>query len=372
MIRSIENISRGNRVSSEETRDITDSMYQKYASGYHKILQLYGLLNTTTLGLEMTSSAMSSVLSSLVVAEDNIVTFDPYSTHVYPSSLTEGEKAEYHQEFMAFIAKRVNSQLVFTDTYDRIDSSLSLVKTVYTSDNSIPTKIVENAIENCLTGAAPFIARYMMESAVRTTLNIDIRSTSKPLSINAIRFVPIPSIGMISLDSIKYGSGSNVVLNGGADLPEISAYTLNRTYQGYIHFRPITTTDLYLALSSETYISSFGAVAVGLSRLIGELNTYASISYIGWEVEYPDGYDKITNLKILPAKYSNGVNGTSVRIYDNLADFNLVNDNYIERCDADTNLNIQYSSVPTPYILLEIENDNGTSPCVGSVKLEFE
>jgi hypothetical protein len=211
-----------------------------------------------------------------------------------------------------------------------------------------------------------------MPSAVRTTLDISVRSTAKPLSINALRFNPMPAAGMITLDSLQYGAGTNVVLNGGADLTELSSFELDRTYQGYIHFRPITSTAFTISLSSETYISAFNAVAIGLSRLIGELNTYASKSYVGWLVEYPDGYTKIKNLKILPAKYSNGVANTSVKIYDNEGDFNLVNDSYIEQCDDDTNLDIQSSSVPTPYVLLEIDNDNGTSPCVGKVQLEFE
>jgi hypothetical protein len=371
MIRGIENVTRGNRVSSEEIREIIDGLYQKYASNYHKTLQLFSLLRTASLGLEMTNSAWSAVTNALVETGDNILDFTPYSSYLYPTSIADGEKAEIHQEFMAFIGKRVNSRLVFTDTDNVIDPSITIIKSVHTSDNSIPTRVIENIIDNCITGEAPFIARYLMDSAVKTTLNVTIRSTAKPLSINSLRFIPIPAVGMVTLDNLTYGAGTNVVLNGGAVLPAITSFDMSRSYQGYINFRPLTTTILGMSLSSETYISSFEAVAIGLSRLIGELNTYASTSYIGWLAEYPTGYTKISNIQILPARYSNGVANTRVKIYDNLNDFNLANDSYIELCDDNTNLNIQATAVPTPYILLEIDNDNGTTPCVERVRLQF-
>jgi len=372
MIRSIENVTRGSRVSSEDIREMTDGLYQKHSAGYHKILQLYGLLRTASLGLEMTNSAMSSVISSLVTEDANVLIYDAADTPTYPSSIGAGEKAECHQEFMTIIGKRVNTKLVFTDDDNVIDSAITVRKALSTADNSIPTGVVENAVENALTGDAPYIARYLMDSAVRTTLTLDMKSTAKPMYINALRFIPIPSVGMVTLDNITYGSGSSIILNGGSALPEIEEFSLDRSYQGYIHFRPITTTDFYIALSSETYMSNFEAVAIGLSRLIGEINTYASTSYIGWEVEYPTGYTKINRLRIIPGKYSNGVDNTRVKVYDNVDDFNAVNDSYIELCGSNTSLNISSTSVPTPYILLEIDNDNGTTPCVSQVKLEFE
>ena len=372
MIKSIENVGRGRRVSSEENRDIIDGMYQKYAKTYHRIQQLYGLTKTLSLGLEMTNVAMASTISALITDTANTLLLDAQSTYIYPSSITDGEKAEVHPEFMNIIGKRVNSRLVFTDTNNIIDPAISIVKTIGTVDNSIPTKIIENTVENCLTGASPYIARYQMDTAVRTTLTLDIKSMAKTMSINALRVVPIPAVGMISIDSIKYGAGSSVVLNGGNVLEELSDYDLDRTYQGYIHFRPVTATDLFIALSSETYVPEFGAVAIGLSKVIAELNTYASTSYIGWLATYPDGYTKISRLQILPAKYSNVVDNTRVKIYDNVTDFNAVNDNYIELCGSNTLLNIDSTTVPTPYILLELDNDSGTTPCVGKIRLEFE
>lgn len=371
MIREIENIDSGNRVSSEDTRTITDELYRRHSSSYHKLLQIYGLVRTSAVCLEMTNTALVNAVTEMDSTEDNVVLLTPYDTPTYPTSITDGEKAERSQEFMSIYAKRVNTDSVFVDENDYIDSSIEITKSITTEDNSVPTAVVENSTDNILRSDVPYVARYLMDSAVRTTLKVGIKSEDKQMAINAIRFVPMPAVGMVSLDSITYGAGSNIVLNGGEDLEAITSYDFDRTFQGYIHFRPVDTNYIYVSVSSETYLSSLSAVGIGITKIIGEINTYSPTSYIGWPIEFPGAYSRLSRVRILPSKYSNGVENTQVKIYDSLSDFNQVNDNYIALCGANTSVDITHTVVPEPYLLLEITSENGTTPSVGKIQLEF-
>lgn len=372
MLRDIEDISRDKRVSSTKTRSLTDELYNKISSNFHRLLQVYGMVRTATVCLELTNASMMTVLAATETDQPNIVTVTAYDDCIYPSIVETNERAERNQEFVSITAKRVNSRLVFADEDGILNPSISLTKAIQTADDKSPKYVIENSIENAFRGDLPYVARFVKDEVAKTTLLLDIESKDQAYAINAIRYIPMPAMGAITLDGLSYSDGKLLTLNGGGKLEDISVYTLARTYQGYIHFEPIETTKLSLKLSSEVYLSALAAIAIGITKIIGEFNTYALKSYIGWKIDYPFGYSKLKNIRLIPATYSSSMKNASIKIYNNVNDFNQTNDNYIIKCGENTDVDIRETSVPEPYMLLELDSENNTTPCVGRIRLEFE
>ena len=371
MIREIEDISRERRVSSTKTRELTDTLYNRISWSFHRLLQVYGMARTATVCLELTNASMMTVLASTEKDEQNVTAITAYDEAIYPSIVEESEKAERNQEFVSITSKRVNSRLVLADENGVINPSLEIIKTAVSGDQRAPRYIIENSISNAFRGDLPYVARYVKDDVSKVVLNLSITSKDQPFTINALKFIPMPAMGATVLEALTYDVGKNVVMNGGVELPPISVYQIERTYQGYIHFEPVSTTELTLSLASEVYLSALGCIAIGINKIVGEFNTYAIKSYIGWPIKYPYGYSRIANIQIIPATYSESMKNVRAKIYDNINDFNQVNDRYIALCDENTDLDIRQTSAPTPYLLLELDSENNTTPCVGRIRLEF-
>jgi hypothetical protein len=173
------------------------------------------------------------------------------------------------------------------------------------------------------------------------------------------------------LEKLRYDGINPVVLNGSLEFDETSIYDVTRTFPGYIHFEPVETSLIRMAISSELYVSSLGAVTVGLSKIVGEYHTYAQTSYIGYKVSYPTGTTKLTRVKMSLDSYSLSLANVRIKVYDSVDDFNAVNNSYVVSCGADQTVN-----VPDPgndlYFLVEFESVNNTTPCVGKIELEYE
>jgi hypothetical protein len=330
------------------------------------------MVRTATVCLELTNASMMTVLASTESDDPNIVNITAYDDALYPTSISSYEKAERNQEFVSITAKRVNSRLVFADADGTLNPSMEVVKTIRTEDNIAPRYIVENSIENIFRGDLPYVARYVKDEVAKTRLQLDINSKDQPFAINAIKYIPMPAMGAIVLETLTYDEGKPITLNGGVTFPDVTQYSLERTYQGYIHFEPVDASSIRFSLSSEVYLSALSCIAIGITKILGELNTYALKSYIGWKMVYPHDATRLINVQIIPATHSSSVKNVRVRIYDNVDDFNQANDQYIVSCGNDTDVDIRKVSIPNPYILMELTSENNTTPCVGRIRLEFE
>ena len=182
----------------------------------------------------------------------------------------------------------------------------------------------------------------------------------------------MPAAGSILLKSITYNGSKTFKFNGGGTIPSTDTYSVDRTTQGYFHFEPIELSSLRIVLESQVYISALKCLALGINKIIGELNTYASKSYIGYKVEYPDETSSLKKIQITPAGYSKNVDNVRLKLYDNLNDFNAMNNNYIISGSNIIVVDVSKAVSPSLYVLVELESVNNTTPCVGQVKLTFE
>lgn len=371
MIENIRTVNREDRVKSEDNRELDDRIYATLSDEHHCLLRLLGRVRIMNTTLTLTNASLSSLLNS-DTSSGNTVLINSNTIPMYPTSLTDEQKAERDTEFGILTAKKLNSRLVFTDNNDIVKPTITVTRA---TDNSLflekPDYVVENSIRHILEGSEPYMASFVREEMSKSNITLDIRSTDQPFLINALKYIPMPMAGSVMLEKLRYDGINPVVLNGGMEFSEASLFDITRTFPGYIHFEPVETSLIRLAVSSELYVSSLEAVTVGLSKIVGEYHTYAQTSYIGYKVSYPEGTTKLTRVKMSLDNYSLSLANVRIKVYDSVDDFNTINSRYIISCGSD-----QTVDIPDPgndlYFLVEFESVNNTTPCVGKIELEYE
>jgi hypothetical protein len=371
MISEIQKIDEGKKVSSRSLRDLSDKTYGRISKTFHDSMKTSGNLRAATICMEMMNASLSSILDLTDPAAANVSLITPYSESIYPSS--SFHKAEKTTGGMCFNARRISTRPVFTDTNGNILSSISISRSITAADDVLPDKITENSITNLFNTGIPFITRVEKEVLSRIIMELTISSTDEPLKINALRYVPIPAVGVTTLDNITVNTGGQLTMNGYTVFQSSTGQVMDRTREGYIHFEEVDMADITLTLSSETFLTSYNCVAIGMSGLVGEYNNYALKSYIGWSIPYKGEYTSLTKVKAYAANYSESLSNVRFNLYSNISDFNNVSSSYITTFGSEQILTgINNSLYPNLYLLMEITSVNNTTPCIGKIELEFE
>lgn len=374
MIKEIQSIDSDKKVKSRDMREYADKVYARLSKTYHRTMQTAGNARTSAVCLSLLNSSMSNVLSFLGASAANKRVISPYDTAIYPVS--SFHRVEKDTGLMTFSAKKISTSPVFTDTQNNIYESISATREITTADNLPTTSIVENDIVHLLIGDIPYLIRVAKTVTSRVSVSITISTDNSSLPINTIKYLPMPSAGIVTLDSISFNSGEKIVMNGSKTLDDSTGHVFSRTFQGLLNFNEIKMSTMNIVISSETYLSNYDCVAIGLSYLKGEYNTYAQKSYIGWAIPYPLSYTNLTKIKAYAANYSSSLDNVNFRLYSSEAEFLAVSDNYINtfasECDYTIGWNIDQSLYPDLYLMMEITTENNITPCVGKIELEFE
>lgn len=371
MIEELRRISRTHVVQSSEQRELDDRIAAELSDQYHRILELSGRMKILASCIDLMDAAIVNVINAAYTGDANTVIIGPGTGAIYPTAVTDDEKAERITEFGIIIAKRVSTKLVFTDANGNVYPFIDIVRS---SNNALylqqPDRIIENSVFHALDSDVPYLAHFVKENMTRSNVILDIVSTDRPVEINAVRFKPMPVVGSVQLDYVRYGDGQKIVMNGAENFDETAAYESRRTFPAYVHFEPVITSRLQVSFSSEIYSASSGSVAVGVNQIIGEHNVYAETSYIGYEVEFPDGTSRLTRIEAIADEFAGSLDNIRMRVYDSLENFNAMNSNYVTTCESSMNTNI---AGPGPlYLLVELSSVNNTTPCIGKIQLEFD
>ena len=372
MIENIRSVGRDEKVSSQELRDLDDSMIAAISSDYHRLRVLLGKVRTLSTCLRVTNAAYAQELRLLeeASADSMTVKLTATSTPVYPSSLSDAECAENHPEFGIIAAKRLNTALVFTDETDEIRPTITLSRTSTTGVTEQVLTAIENSIDHCLVGTEPYLYRFVGETITKANLTINIFSNNKKMNINALRFIPMPSAGNTSLSGLRYDVVSPVVMNGNMEYPVVSEFDRTKSYPAYLHFKPVQTNLLKIDLNSNLFVAQLQTITIGVTRIVGEYNAYAKKSYIGYEIPIPEGATKLVELSIYADSYALSVLNTRMRVYSTLADFNNVTSNSIASSAGVQPLNVSVTG-DVLYGLLEITSVDNTTPCIGKIIARF-
>jgi len=370
MIANNRRVSRSERVSSQELRDLDDSMVATLSMNYHRIRKLLGKLRTMMTCLRVTNASFARELRVLLEEDDMAVTITAENDPVYPSSLQDAEKAENHSEFGVICAKRLNTALVFTDETNQVRPTIELIRSTTTGTTEELSTMIENSLEHSLIGNEPYLCRFVGEMVSKANLSIDIISRNREMNINALRFIPMPSAGGTSLGGLRYDGVNPVVMNGNQEYPIETTFNRTKSYPGYVHFKPVVTNLLRLNMNSNLYVAQLGCIAIGVSQIIGEYNAYAKKSYIGYLVEVPEGATKLVELSMYEDQFALSALNARVKVYDNLSDFNNISSNFIASSIGVQTMNLSISQSYL-YVLLEITSVDNTTPCIGKIVARF-
>jgi len=362
-------------VSSRRTKELEEYFHADLANQYHRILGLLSKARVASTCVTLTNAAFASLISSLSETSSSTQVITPASPVIYPESTTASEKVEKDEEFGIFHSKRINTREVFTDTDGELLSSIRIERTseAIEAGEISPDVIIENEPKHAITGMTPYLARFASEAEMEETdIVLDIISASGPFELNAIRFTPMPMAGAVSLDKLNYDGVVPVTMNGRTTYTEGESFTVNRSYLGYIHFEPVSTTRFRLKLSSNMYVSSLKCITVGVSSIIGEMNVYSRYSYAGFQIVFPEGTSRIKSITTTGDKYSPSVENVTYWIYNSLTRFNNLSDDYVGAYGPTQTLDISKPASGSLYLLMRLESINNTTPCVGKITLEFE
>lgn len=370
MIEDIRDINRSDPISSINNRKIDDKILAELSNQYHTLLSLLGKVNTLSVCLNLTNASLVNMLKSVDEEEDKIY-IDSHTEPQYPTSISEIDMAENISEYGIIIAKRINNRSIFVDDNDIIKPNIEIVRS---TDNSLflenPDKVIENSPKHAFEGIEPYIAQFVKNNMSRSNITIDVKSNSQPFLINAIKYIPMPMAGSIMLERLRYDGINPVILNGEVEFDETSIYDIHRTLPGYIHFEPVETSVMRITVTSELFNTSLNAVTVGISKIAGEYNTYASKSYIGYKVNTPLGYTKLKAVTMNKDGYTMSLNNISIKIYDSLDEFNNVSNRYLISCGTNQTVDIPCENIPL-YFLVEIDSINNTTPSLSGISLEY-
>lgn len=374
-------INRSATVSSRDHRDFNDKLRYELSSLYHRSLAITSELNALssmiTLTEKSTVSMMRKYIDTLNLLNSDVI-IDAQTAPIFPADLTDLQKAEQHSEFGIISAKRIESASVFLNSIGKLHDHLRVTRTTLNGivDES-PDQIIENNTKHIFDRNIPYIIKFEKENLLRASIYLDIMSDSIPIRLNALRFIPYPGTGSVILDGYWKDGSFPVKTNGNMSYekplgtyegdvdPSYDQYTL----PGYIHSELINTLNLRLGFSSINYITELQSIVIGLGAVVGELNVYSEKSYIGYELQIPEG-KSLKNLQIHSDIYSPSLSNMSIYIYNDINHFNTMNDNYITRTYGSTDLNI---SGPGPlYLLVELDSVNNISPALSKITARFE
>lgn len=371
MIDQMRTVSRRERVSSKEIRDVDDKFHRAISTQYHRVLQLLGKVRTASTCLSATNGAMTRLYRSLSDRVEGSLVVNASSPVLYPSSLVESAQATVEPEFGVITARVLNRALVFTDEKENIRPHINVARS--TSGVGTTTRtIVENAVSHALVGTEPYLARFVGSNTGYVELTLDILSLTRKMNINALRLVPMPSAGGVSLVQLVHTNNDNVILNGGLPFPESFLFRESTSLAGHIHFQPIETNLLRMTLATDLYLSDLDCSVIGVAKVIGEYNTYAKNSAVGFSLDIPDGATRLAALSISADNFAQSVENAKVKVYSDLSSFNAMSNDYITWATHTMQTPGVSVSGEKIYLLLEIESVDGTTPCIGKITARFE
>lgn len=372
MIGTKRTIGRHEVVSSVEQGKLDQEISGELSHQYHRLLRLLGKIGTVNTCLTLTNSAIMNIIQT-TVSSDTVVSIGSSTEPVYPTSLADNQKAELIPEYGVIIAHRRSTVPVFTDENGTIRTFVTVSRS---TDNALylenPDYLMENSVDHILDDSEPYLAQFVKDSMSKSNINIDIETTDQPFLINSLRFMPMPVVGSVLLESVYYNGVNPIVLNGETELSTVQDYTIQRTLPAYLHFEPVETSVLRLELSSTLYNSTLNAVCIGVSSVIGEFNTYAEYSYSGYEITAPEGVTLLKRITVLGNGYTESLDNIEVRVYTSLDEYNGMTSRYAVSGTTD-----RITSVPVPesgvmYLLVILTSRENTTPVITGVDLTFE
>lgn len=327
---------------------------------------------------------ISTLLADDIDTEDNevLVGISTPDKMMYPSSVQDVHKVHVDNVYKVMTLNRIQEDNQIVETHQGKVSVRSDIGIVRNTNNNVYLEKVSAITETDYRAPFiyddPYVIKFSKDTPIeRANVNYMIKSGTRTMKFNTVRILPIPSIGNTLLDKfIIRKAGKNVNLNDPNDTPfDISMIDeLKRTMPLYMTVGETECDQIYISFDTHNYIYTMNASLISLGYIGIDMVNYSSKSYIGFEIDIPDGYSILNGIEIIP----NELNvDPSVycdwKIYDNWEDFDVMSDNFIVSSDHILGTD-GYRGLTSDklYLLLEMkETSNNSSPLVRSLKVKF-
>lgn len=328
------------------------------------------LLNT---GLRLIDNSNKRIIAqnSLRKPPEFDLIIDPQSQIIYPTGISDNEKADILDNYGIFLNKVIHKERIFTDLADQriIKPGVLISKS---SHNYIflskPEAVFESDLNDVLLGEYPYMLRFVGENIQEAHINIEASIINEIHTFNTLEYNPFPAGGLMELDAATVDD--TAIANKSGEIPFIEANRFDRTFPAYIPFLPIRGNRLNLSILNQSRIESLNGSIVGVDLIEAFSTTYASTSYFGATFKVAAD-SKLKNIELHGTWALPEVKNVSIRIYDKEAEFNAVSDKYLINIDDIIKGSLNLEKDKTYYILFIMKSDDNFPQTISSVGINF-
>lgn len=368
-------ITRTSKILSKETMEYSEAVNGILASQYHDIKTILGNARTLATCVSLTGAALGR-LSRYEAASASTIYIRVYTTPIFPTGSTV--HAQIDSEMGCLRSQVATSKPVLTTRDGSLIANLSIERlSGLTTVDVMPSSISENDPAGMITGAMPYIAKFINDPVGETLagakLTLTLTTLSQPMTFNALKIIPMPAAGSVCIDAITVGKASSpeyLTLNGGESFGAMAPYTIGRSYPTYLHTKQVSTSMLKLKLSSNLQTSDIDGIAIGIASLIAEYNIYAPVSHVGYEITFPAGMTRLTGITFDPTKWSGSTANVQVSLFDTLDQFNSMTSPIVYRTTSGS-ISIDRPASGKLYMLVALQAVDNISPCLSGFTLSF-
>lgn len=364
-----------------ETEEDRRAMLSSQAENLVDLTLLSGQVSLANTCVSVTESAIArELVRTKSIIPSNTIACGTGSTVIYPSSITdENKKATVDKLYNVITLPIIERRTQFTNSNGNLYSTVSVeryspMEFAFDSDTD---EIFESPFENCLIGSLPYICVARKANLTSMTLYLNIKSSGEDFAINTLKIVPFPSVGATSFLGVSPARNVITMCNG-TTFETLQDMTYERSLPSLIPFRTIKTNSVEILFISDLVVDSLSSggtgskttIALGVSSISGELNTYSDEAWIGFKVDVPAGTTRLHLITISGSFETDTVEGHTVRIYTNESNFNAMNSSFVYMTSTSDSPDITMTT-SSIWILSNLKRVQGVTPSLRNITLSF-
>lgn len=302
------------------------------------------------------------------------ILIDSQSDVIFPSSVTDQEKATIIPDKRVIVSHVLNKNRIFTELTDAGRILRAGARIAKSSHNFIfqsrPEQVYESNILDVFLGERPYMVRFLGKDVAEAQVILEMVIDNATYNFNTLEYTPFPIGGLMELEDITVqdepisrplGSGTEVIQYDESNLYE-------RTRSSYIPFLPIQGNTLRFSIRDRVRIEALNGSTVGVGLIEAFEAVYSSRSFFGYRFT-PNEDTKLQNILIHGPWSCPYRGGVSIQVYDNESDFNDANENYLISIDDVIRGTVNLAAGQPYWLLFRLEIEDNRPFCIEKVEV---
>lgn len=363
------------RIDSNEINKRNQDIYTDISNLFDENFETLGKIELINTSLKLIDASNKYILRHPKPLPEFTFRIDVNSPIIYPTSLSEQNKAELNKNYQVIHNKIINRTRIFTDlSTTGIERIIRPAVTISKSSKNYifltrPELVYETYIDDILTGKLPYLIRFYGQEVKDANLILEIIAQDQVYNYNTIEFNPFPSDGAVELEGIEIEDQSVSIAGNPLIFNETNKEQRKRST--YIPFDIIRGRRVNLNLNSTLRVESLNSVTIGVGLIEAFETVYANKSYFGFSFT-PVNNIKLSKLDIKGTWCNEPSNGVITKIYDNLVDFDAVNENYIVSIEDTIQGYINLIGGKPYFFLFEMTAENNYPQTISAIEVTLQ